>query len=138
MDKNDEMEENPEVKKLKRNGLLCTGLGLFATTITYCRHVQNVADDWYNNETKIDNSYFSDSEDAEEKLKFGFMTEKEFNERIEEIKRLRKKDSRNNKIKTGVKMALTLAVCAITDRFVIEIADHITETKIEKLKTRGK
>ena len=35
-------------------------------------------------------------------------------------------------------MALTLAVCAITDRFVIEIADHITETKIEKLKTRGK
>ena len=136
MDKNDEMEENPEVKKLKRNGVLCCSVGIIATTIMKMNDAVNIINDKYDNITRIENLYDSDSEDAKEKMKIGLMTEKEVKERIEENKRLKKKDLRNNNIETNIRAVLNVMSGVVINFFIMDISSYITSKKIDKLTSK--
>lgn len=136
MDKNDEMEENPEVKKLKRNGVLCCSVGIITNTIIKMIDAGSITEDSYNNITRIENLYDSDSEDAKEKMKIGLMTEKEVKERIEENERLKKKDLRNNNIKTNIRLVLNAISGVATNAFIMDISSYIISKKIDKLTSK--
>lgn len=69
-------------------------------------------------------------------MKIGLMTEKEVKERIEENERLKKKDLKNNNIKTNIRLVLNAMSGVVTNAFIMDISSYIISKKIDKLTSK--